>query len=189
MALLNKKKRPDPEIPGSSLADIAFLLLIFFLVTTTINVDTGIGLTLPPIPDENIEPPPIKERNLLNILVNAQGLVLLDETPSSITEVKQKVKDFITNCEPGNPCVENLSEDPTDAIISIKTDRQTPYNIYINMLDEVIGAYNELRDEKARALYGVPFSALEETSEQYQSIAKDVYPKKISIAEPDEGNS
>ena len=76
MALLNKKKRPDPEIPGSSLADIAFLLLIFFLVTTTINVDTGIGLTLPPIPDENIDPPPIKERNLLNILVNAQGLVL-----------------------------------------------------------------------------------------------------------------
>lgn len=181
--LLKKRKRTDPEIPGSSLADIAFLLLIFFLVTTTINVDTGIGLTLPPIPDESIEPPPIKERNLLKILVNAQGLVLLDEEPSSITEVKEKVKTFIKNPEKS----EELSEDPTKAIVSIKTDRQTPYNVYINMLDEVIGAYNELRDEASMELYGVPIGRLDERSPEYEKIARDMYPKKISIAEPDEG--
>lgn len=181
--LLKKRKRTDPEIPGSSLADIAFLLLIFFLVTTTINVDTGIGLTLPPIPDESIEPPPIKERNLLKILVNAQGLVLLDDQPSSITEVKEKVKDFIKN-PTANP---ELSESPDKAIVSIKTDRQTPYNVYINMLDEVIGAYNELRDEASQSEFGVPFSSLDESSTQYERIAKDLYPKKISIAEPDQG--
>jgi len=181
--LLKKRKRTDPEIPGSSLADIAFLLLIFFLVTTTINVDTGIGLTLPPIPDESIEPPPIKERNLLKILVSAQGLVLLDDEPSSITEVKEKVKNFIKNPD-SDP---NLSEAPDKAIVSIKTDRRTPYNVYINMLDEVIGAYNELRDEASMASYGVPFKSLDENSEQYEIISKDLYPKKISIAEPDEG--
>lgn len=181
--LLKKRKRTEPEIPGSSLADIAFLLLIFFLVTTTINVDTGIGLTLPPIPDENIDPPPIKERNLLKILVSAQGLVLLDDEPSSITEVKEKVKTFIKNPD-SDP---NLSESPDVAIVSIKTDRRTPYNVYINMLDEVIGAYNELRDEASMATYGVPFKSLDESSDEYQRIAKDLYPKKISIAEPDKG--
>jgi len=165
----------------SSLADIAFLLLIFFLVVTTIDVDTGIGLVLPPIPDD-IEPPPVRERNLLKILVNAQGMVLLDDEPVSVSEVRDRVKEFVAN--PTND--PNLSESPDDAIVSIKTDRRTPYSVYIDMLDEVMGAYAELRREASMERFGVPYSALEENSVEQDEI-KELYPKKISIAEPDEG--
>lgn len=176
-----KQRREEPEINGSSLADIAFLLLIFFLVVTTIDVDAGIGLVLPPIPDD-VEPPPVRERNLLNILVNAQGMVLLDEEPSAISEVRQRVKDFVDN--PNND--PELSESPNDAIVSIKTDRRTPYNVYIDMLDEVMGAYAELRNQASQDRFGVPYSALEQNSVEEEEI-KDMYPKRISIAEPDEG--
>ncbi len=177
-----KTRREDPEIGGAGMADIAFLLLIFFLLVTTIDIDTGIGLQLPPAPEEEQEPPPIKERNLLNILVNAQGMVLMDDEPTDISQVKQNVKDFVTN----NGEDPNLSESPDKAIVSIKTARQTPYRTYINMLDEVMGAYAELRNQAAQAQFGQNYSQLEEDSEQQQTV-KDMYPKKISIAEPDEG--
>ncbi len=177
-----KTRREDPEMGGAGMADIAFLLLIFFLLVTTIDIDTGIGLQLPPAPEEEQEPPPIKERNLLNILVNAQGMVLMDDEPTDISQVKQKVKDFVTN----NGEDPNLSESPDKAIVSIKTARQTPYRTYINMLDEVMGAYAELRNQAAQAQFGRSYGQLEEDSEQQQTV-KDMYPKKISIAEPDEG--
>ncbi|PAU93124.1 biopolymer transporter ExbD [Aliifodinibius salipaludis] len=177
----NKRDREDPEIGGAGMADIAFLLLIFFLLVTTIDVDTGIGLQLPPAPEENQEPPPIKERNLLNILVNSQGMVLMDEEPTPVNQVKQKVKEFVTN-RGKNP---ELSDSPDKAIVSIKTDRETPYNVYIDMLDEVMGAYAELRNQGAQSEFGVSYEQLEEGSEQQQAI-KDMYPKKISIAEPNQ---
>lgn len=179
--MLNKRTRDDAEIPMSSLADIAFLLLVFFLVVTTIDVDTGIGLILPPIPDD-IEPPPVRERNLMNILVNAQGMVLINEQPAAIANVRDQVKRFIDN-HGADP---ELSESPDDAIVSIKTDRRTPYNVYIDMLDEVMGAYEELRHEASMERFGVPFSSLEQGSERRAEI-QEMYPKKISIAEPDEG--
>jgi biopolymer transport protein ExbD len=169
--MLNKKRnRESGEIDGSSLADIAFLLLIFFLVVTTIDVDTGIGLVLPPIPDD-IEPPPVRERNLMNILVNAQGMVLIDEEPAAIAQVRERVMRFVDNrgVDP------NLSDSPDDAIVSIKTDRRTPYNVYIDMLDQA-----------SMDRFGVPFSSLERGSERRSEI-QEAYPKKISIAEPDEG--
>jgi len=178
---LNKRQREDAEIPGSSLADIAFLLLIFFLVTTTIDIDTGIGLVLPPAPDPNQEPPPVKERNMLKILVNAQGMILLEEEPVSIDQVKQKVKEFVVN----NGRDPNLSDNPDKAIVSIKTDRQTPYRVYINMLDEVMGAYRELRNERALAETGTPY---EQLGEENQKAINEALPKKISIAEPDKGS-
>ncbi|NBW70761.1 MAG: biopolymer transporter ExbD [Bacteroidetes bacterium] len=178
--MLKKKKREGAEINGSSMADIAFLLLIFFLVTTTINVDTGIGMVLPPPLDPEQEPPPIRERNLMKILVNAQGLVLMDEEPVPITEVRTKLIEFIDNPE-GN---EELAVSPDAAIVSLKTQRETPYSIYIDMLDEVMGAYKDLRDAASRSNYGVPYDALADDSPQQNQI-QDMYPKKISIAEPD----
>jgi len=180
--MLNKKRnRESGEIDGSSLADIAFLLLIFFLVVTTIDVDTGIGLVLPPIPDD-IEPPPVRERNLMKILVNAQGMVLINEEPASVGEVRDRIKRFVDN----NGADPDLSESPDDAIVSIKTDRRTPYNVYIDMLDEVMGAYAELRHQASMDRFGVPYSSLEDNSERKAEI-QEMYPKKISIAEPDEG--
>lgn len=179
--MFKKRGRGDAEIPMSSLADIAFLLLVFFLVVTTIDVDTGIGLILPPIPDDT-EPPPVRERNLMNILVNAQGMVLINEQPAAIANVREMVKRFIDN----NGVDPDLSESPNDAIVSIKTDRRTPYNVYIDMIDEVMGAYEELRHQASMERFGVPFSSLEQGSERRAEI-QEAYPKKISIAEPDEG--
>lgn len=179
--MLKKRQRDDVEIEGSSMADIAFLLLVFFLVVTTIDVDTGIGLVLPPIPDD-VEPPPIRERNMLRILVNAQGMILLDDEPVSADQVKDMVIDFVDN--PAND--PNLSESPDDAIVSIRTDRQTPYNVYIDMLDEVMGAYEDLRRLASMERFGVPYSALEDDSVEQEQI-RELYPKRISIAEPDEG--
>jgi biopolymer transport protein ExbD len=148
---------------------------------TTIDVDTGIGLVLPPIPDD-IEPPPVRERNLMNILVNAQGMVLINEQPAAVASVRERVKEFIDN----NGADPNLSESPDDAIVSIKTDRRTPYNVYIDMLDEVMGAYAELRHAASMDRFGVPYSSLEDNSVEQDEI-QEMYPKKISIAEPDEG--
>lgn len=178
--MLKKKKRADAEIPSASLADIAFLLLIFFLVTTTIDVDTGISLVLPPPPDPTVTPPPIRERNMLKILVNAQGLILINGQPSSVQEVKPKIVEFVSN-NGRNP---ELSDSPDKAILSLKTDNKTPYNIYIDMLDEVKGAYAELRNTEARRIFGVPFEQL--TDENRKEIQR-IIPMKISEAEPDKG--
>jgi len=169
--LLKKRERESAEINGSSMADIAFLLLIFFLVTTTINVDTGIGMVLPPPLDPTEEPPPVRERNLMKILVNETGLIMMDE-------VQNKLIEFIKNPE-GN---EELSISPQAAIVSLKTVRQTPYRIYIDMLDEVIGAYAFLRNEAANENFSRDYSQL---NKEQKDIVDDIYPKKISIAEPD----
>jgi biopolymer transport protein ExbD len=145
-------------------------------------VDTGIGLVLPPPPEPDQEPPPIKERNLLKILVNSQGMILMDDEPTVIQEVKDKVKKFIKN--PDND--PDLSENPLKAIVSLKTDRQTPYEIYINMLDELVGAYDELWEEAAQNRFGKPFERLNEAEQAV--VKKEIYPKKLSEAEPDEGS-
>ena len=176
--LLKKRERESAEINGSSMADIAFLLLIFFLVTTTINVDTGIGMVLPPPLDPTEEPPPVRERNLMKILVNETGLIMMDEEATPIDEVQNKLIEFIKNPE-GN---EELSISPQAAIVSLKTVRQTPYRIYIDMLDEVIGAYAFLRNEAANENFSRDYSQL---NKEQEDIVDDIYPKKISIAEPD----
>ena len=180
--LIGKRNRDDAEIPSSSLADIAFLLLIFFLLVTTIDIDTGIGLTLPPPADPNQPPPELNDRNLLNILVNTEGLVQIDEEATPVDQVKSRVKEFVTN-NGENP---NLSDSPQEAVVSIKTTRQTPYNVYIDMFDEVKGAYREIRNAAAQAEFGRNYTELEEDSEAQEKI-KDMYPEQISIAEPDEG--
>lgn len=177
-----KREREDAEVPGSSLADIAFLLLIFFLLVTTINVDTGIGLVLPPAPDPNQEPPPIKERNMFKILVNEQGMILIEEEPASINEVKPKLKEFVLN----NGEDPDLSDSPDKAIVSIKTTRATPYSVYIDMLDEVMGGYAEMRNAQALRQFGV--SKYGNLSKDRKAVIKEAIPKKISIAEPDKGN-
>lgn len=174
-----KNQREEPAINGSSMADIAFLLLIFFLVTTTINVDTGIALILPPPIQDNETP--IKERNLMNILVNSQGLIRMDDQEISIEEVNLLLKEFITN----NGKKDNLSESPQKAVISLKTQRQTPYKIYIDMLDEVMGTYKDLRDEASIKNYGLEFYQLTPNTLQRNTIIR-MYPKNISVAESDD---
>ena len=184
--LANKKERREAEIPTSSMADIAFLLLIFFLVTTTIDVDTGIGMTLPPELDEEIEPPPVKERNILKILINEQGQVLLEDLPSSVAQIRGEVGTHVTNYGENS----RYSETPRKAVVSIKTDRNTPYNMYIQTLDEVWMAYFEIWDNEARALGFVTYQEYRSSLED--SKANEIrakWPAQISLAEPDPGGS
>jgi len=179
-----KKKRLEGEIPSSSLADMAFLLLIFFLIVTTIDSDTGIGMVLPPPPEEDVPPPPIRERNLLKILVNSQGLILINERPAAVHEVRQRVVAFVSN----NGKDENLSVSPKAAIVSIKTDRQTPYRTYISMMDEVRGGYKELRDAEARSKFGLTYDQYKaRIGSSGEDQIKEIYPMNVSIAEPDKG--
>lgn len=181
--LIGKRERDSAEIPGSSLADIAFLLLIFFLLVTHINVDTGIGLVLPPKPKPNQQPPKIKDRNLLNILVDQNGRVSIDGKITPMSQVKEKVKAFVSN----NGQDPDLSVSPQKAIVSIKTSRKTSYGVYIDMIDKVVGAYRELRNAAAQARYGKSYLELKEGSAAQQKI-QDLYPKQISIAKPESSN-
>ncbi|PEN08013.1 biopolymer transporter ExbD [Longimonas halophila] len=195
--LLDKRrsKREDAETPTSSMADIAFLLLIFFLVTTTINVDTGIGMTLPPQLEQE-EPPPVQERNLLRVLVNASGEVLIDDNMSSVNQIREEVKTHVLNYGENA----DYSDSPSDAVISLKTDAQTPYRIYIDVLDEIQMAYREIYNSIARS-GNLPSgeSVLDETYESYEAyreslepedddLVRESFPRNISIAEPDSGN-
>jgi len=191
-----REDRDEAEIPTAGMADIAFLLLIFFLVTTTINVDTGIGMTLPPKLDQNQKPPPVKERNLFKILVNAQGELLVEEEPANISQLRQRVKNHVTNYGQ-DP---NLAVSPSKAVISIKTDAQTPYNTYVEVLDEVWMAYREIWDSIARSGttpqgedvgLGQTYSSYQE---YYNTLdpgddnkIRDAFGAQISIAEPDTG--
>jgi biopolymer transport protein ExbD len=165
--MLRKKSTREAEIPTSSMADIAFLLLIFFLVTTTIDVDTGIGLVLPP-PVEDTDIVRVKTENLLKVLVNATGQVLLDDEVTSVDQIHEIVAN-------------KLKENPK-LIVSIKVDRDTPYNVYIDALDEIKLAYNALREEYALQNFGVPLKNL--TPEQLDEV-RNAVKQSISIAEPE----
>ncbi|MFT5144757.1 MAG: biopolymer transport protein ExbD [Rhodothermales bacterium] len=184
MALIKKKKRTEAEIPTSSMADIAFLLLIFFLVTTTIDVDTGIGMVLPPKLEDDVEPPPIKERNVLKILVNETGMVLLEDQPSGANMVRGEVKKHVLN----NGADLAYSEAPGKALISIKTARETPYENYIEVLDQVWMAYFEMWDGEARQLGYTDYVAYQAALELNggENMIRDKIKPAISIAEPDD---
>lgn len=195
--LLEKRRndREEGEIPTAGMADIAFLLLIFFLLVTTINVDTGIGMTLPPKLEDQ-EPPPVKERNLFNILVNAKGELLVEDEPGNINKLRQRVKAHVTNFgeEP------DLSVSPDDAVISIKTDAATPYDRYIEVLDEVWMAYREIWDQIARTgqtpqgdqVLDQTYDSYEEyrttLEPQDENQIREAFKAQISIAEPDTGD-
>lgn len=180
--MMKKKRSREVEIPTASMADIAFLLLIFFLVTTTIDVDTGIGMVLPPPLDQEVDPPPVRERNMLKILVNETGMVLLEDKPSAINLIRAEVRKHVTN----NGADPNYAESPRQAIVSIKTARQTPYDAYINVLDEVWMAYFEIWDSEARQL-GYPNykDYVASIGEGDENAVREKIPAGISIAEPD----
>lgn len=182
MALLKKKPRHEAEIPTASMADIAFLLLIFFLITTVIDVDTGIGMTLPPKLDEEVEPPPVKERNMLKILVNEQGQILLEDKLSRVGAIRDEVKKHITNMGAD----ENYAEEPSKAIVSLKTQRGTRYEIYIDVLDEIMLGYREVWDSEARRRFGVDYDTYRNNLEfGADNLIRESFPLGLSIAEPD----
>jgi len=182
--------RKVPEIPGSSLADIAFMLLIFFLVTTTFDTDSGLERKLPPMPPENQEDtPPIKERNVFVVLVNAKNQLLVEGELTRVENLREKAKEFMANPNDDETLPEKtVKEVPffgevpvTKGVISLRNDVGTQYKTYIAVQNELVGAINDLRDELAKQHFGKPYNNL--NSDQ-QSAIQEIYPSRISEAEP-----
>jgi biopolymer transport protein ExbD len=190
-----------PEVSAGSMADIAFLLLIFFLVTTTIETDAGLDRMLPPI-----EPPEtdviIKQKNIFQVLINKNGQLLADDNQIELKDLRAKAMEFLDNngdkscsyCKgKKNP---ESSDNPDKAIISLKNDRETKYSTYITVQNELVGAYNDLRNRESLRLFKRSFVQIEadflspeidsdlkdELKEKVQRIQK-LFPQKLSEAE------
>ena len=171
------KGRMSNEINAGSMADIAFLLLIFFLVTTQIAEDKGITIKLPPWSEDEPDITKLNERNVYSVLVNANNDLLVRDVPMSVAKLRENAKEFIYN-PTQRP---DYAERPDKAIISLKNDRGTKYEAYIEVYNEIKGAYNELRNEAAKREYGKDFEFLD-YAQQKEIRAK--IPLVISEAEP-----
>jgi biopolymer transport protein ExbD len=179
--MAKSKSRPTAEINSGSMADIAFLLLIFFLVTTTIASDKGLPMTLPR-KQENNEPIEINARNLFKVLVNSRNQLLVDEEPMPLEQLRESVIRFVSN----NGVDPKSSESPKEAIVSIKTDRGTDYGVYVSVLDAIKAAYHELR-AKHLGISVKEYLALdpdEPSDKEKLELAKQAFPANISEADP-----
>lgn len=193
---MGKKKKKVPGLNQSSTADISFILLIFFLITTSMDTDMGLARRLPRPPEENQEDATmdIKSRNILYVRMNSAGqLWAKDEMESGFEDLKNlrnRVKEFVKN-------EKNLSKYPekhvknidilgqcfvTDKhVISVQTDRGTPYAVYFEVQNELVAAYNELRNELSKQKFGRPYDAL---GDEEKVAVRAYYPQNISEAEP-----
>lgn len=178
MARNSSRSRMKNEINAGSMADIAFLLLIFFLVTTTIDVDRGITVKLPPWSEEEPDITKLKKRNVFSINVNAFNQLQVRGELMDVKDLKEATKEFISNPQK----LDNMAEDPTKALISLKNDRGTKYNAYIEVYNEITAAYNELWDELSMEKFGVPYSDDLEVAKR-REIRNEI-PKVLSEAEP-----
>ncbi len=195
-----------PEVNAGSMADIAFLLLIFFLVTTTIETDAGLDRMLPPIepPDTDVI---IKQKNIFTVNINKNGQLLVEEELTSLTDLRKKAIAFLDNGGDGtcNYCKgrrdSGSSDNPTKAIISLKNDRETKYGTYITVQNELVGAYNDLRNREGQRLYGRDFTEMEaeflnpETPSRVRDDlepkvkrVQGLFPQKLSEAETSSSN-
>lgn len=184
-------KKSTPQINSSSTADIAFLLLCYFLMTTTMGSHNGLSRRLPPMPQEGqeLQNQKVNQRNIIIVRINSQDRLFAGGQPMDVSQLKDKIKEFITN--PNNDAnlpmkevkdIEGFGEYPvSQAVISLQNDRSTTYNKYIEVQNLLMKAINELRDEFAFKNYGKPFANL--TKEQ-QEIVQQAVPTQISEAEP-----
>lgn len=189
--MANKKK--IQEINAGSMADISFLLLIFFLVATTMNVDTGIQRVLPQLPDPNQkqEAMDVKERNILKVFVSKFDQIMVNGQVMDITQIKDKALEFILNPadlpdlpEKKMTPIEGLpggAYPVSEGVISLQNDRGTSYNVYIMVQNELTRAFNEIRNNVSKQKFGKNFPEL---SEEQRSIIQKAVPMKISEAEP-----
>ena len=185
-------KRKIPEINASSMADISFLLLIFFLVSTSMSVDKGLSRRLPPPlqPNQKVEDMDINKRNIFVVKINSMNQLLVQGKEMDIKQLREKTKEFIDNKanDPELPVkvaeeIEGLGvvEYTKDHVISVQNDVDTQYQAYLEVQNELVAAYNELRDEYARNRFGVPYAELDE---DLQKAIQKMYPQKISEAKP-----
>ena len=194
-----RNARKTPEVRADSQADIAFLLLIFFLVATTMNTDAGIARVLPPMPpeDQQQEEIKVKERNLFLVFINGRGDIMAGasgkQEPIVLSQLKERAKEFIVNPMDDPNLPERTDKEielanggkwvypVSEGVISLQTTRDTNYQSYIMVQNELTRAFNEVRDEVAIRKFGSKYSEL--TEDERNAVAKAV-PLKISEAEP-----
>ena len=189
------KNKKAPEINASSQADIAFTVLIFFLVVSTMDIDTGIVRMLPPMADPNVkqEDIKVKERNLLLVFVSGSGNIMAGGKVISLNALKDKAKEFILNplddkdlpekkvTEIEMPDGSKWSYPVSEGVISLQNTRDTSYQVYIQVQNELTRAFNEVRDEVAMSKFGKKFADLDEAE---RKVITKAIPMKISEAEP-----
>ncbi len=185
--------RPVNEINAGSMADIAFLLLIFFLVTTTMDVDTGITRKLPPPVENEDEDIDVKDRNVLKVLINSHDRLLIDGKPGLVSDLKVKAMDFMS-IHPGDEeypefdvkMIDELGmeRDMSKGIISLKNDRGTSYDMYIKVQNELASAFNQMKDDLSVELFGLKYTQLID-KKKIKGINKAI-PVRISEAEPED---
>lgn len=181
--------RKTPEINATSTADIAFLLLIFFLAATTMNVDSGIYRKLPPFQPDNTEAPKYAKRNILQVMVNRDNQLAINSEIADISTLKERTKEFILNTANSEDLPQkDIKEVPffgkvevSKGIISLQSDKGTSYAMYIAVQDQLTSAYNEMRNAKANEKWGKNYDTLE--PEQQEAIRAAI-PMQISEAEP-----
>ena len=183
--------KKTPEVNSSSTADIAFLLLIYFLMTTTMNQDSGLQRRLPPMPDPNqkVEDQKVNRRNIIIVKINSMDRLFAGNEPIDISQLKDKIKEFITNpAEDKNlpekeiKAIEGYGSYPVSkGVISLQNDRGTSYEAYIAVQNELIKAINELRHDFSVNNYAKPYDKL---TEDQQKIVRTAIPQNISEAEP-----
>ena len=187
-----KGKRKVPDINSSSTADIAFLLLIFFLITTSMDTDRGLARQLPPPPEkgQKMDDIKVKDRNILPVFLNMQDQLMCGNDYITVDQLRAKAKEFIAN--PYND--ENKPEKSStnveffgnmmvtkNHVISLRCDRGSSYKAYLAVQNELVAAYNELRDELAQEKWQKNYADL---NEDQQKAIREIYPQKISEAEP-----
>ena len=187
--MANKKK--TPALNTSSTADIAFLLLCYFLMTTTMGSQTGLSRRLPPMPDANakVEDQKVNRRNIIVVKINSADRLLAGSEAIDVSQLKDKIKEFLSNPadDPNLPektltDIEGYGQYPVSkGVISLQNDRGTSYHAYIAVQNELVKAVDELRDDFARSNYGKAFDRL---TEEQQEIVKKAIPQNISEAEP-----
>ena len=200
-------KRSAPEVNAGSMADIAFLLLIFFLVTTTIETDSGLNRKLPPLEDQ-VDPPITREKNIFTVLVSKNDQLLVEEKLADIEDLRSLAISFLDNGggvgdEACKYCQgernESSSDNPDKAIISLKSDRETSYKVYIAVQNELVAAYNDLRNREFERLFpnlGLNFVSAQKQYDDPRTNAdtalelkpkiaqvKAMFPQKLSEAE------
>ena len=185
-------KREVQPINAGSMADIAFLLLIFFLVTTTMDVDTGLMRRLPPIPDKDQidTDDKIKERNVFVVLINKNNDLLVENEEMSIYDLRERAREFIANPDDRENLPEKDYKDiqffgnvyvPKNPVISLRNDRGTEYGTYLMVQNELLAAKNELRDEISMQTFGKKYDDLDE---EHQDAVQQYYTSVLSEAEP-----
>ncbi len=187
-------RRELPEINAGSMADIAFLLLIFFLVTTTMDTDIGIIKKLSPMLPKEQKPPEIKERNIFVVLVNKQNVISVEGKVVHANELKQLTREFILNPENKDNLPEKKLKnikyigetEVSKGVISLKTHRGTEYKTFITVMNELMAALNKVKNEESLKYFGRKYADL---SKERRKLIDEAVPVVISEAEPNKVGS